>query len=239
MFNGEILYEKMPDSFDIPAAASTAESGSNTNGLGLDLKSFQTTFESNNGYAGNLFTIEAKTDMVVERFDLNAGSTEEGLKVMIYTKFGDYGRNDVDPSQTWRVICSTTVDGQGESNPTHVPAEAVKSVAIKANEKQSFYITFTDTYMKYTSGANLDPDYLSNEDVSLVASAGTQYPFQSYFDNRIWNGNLIYHLGDGTKADIQGRETKVMNPSGQQSSTGAQGNNVYAYGVVSGRQQQP
>ena len=231
MFNGEILYETLSTNF--LGALPSFGSGSNTNALGVESKSFQTTFQSNNGYAGNLFTIQAKTDMVVERFDINAGSTDKGLQVMIYTKFGDYGRSDADPSQQWTEICATTVDGQGESKPTPIPAEAVKSVAIKANEKQSFYITFTEPYMKYTS-AILDPEYLSNEDVSLVASAGTQYPFQNYFANRIWNGNIIYHVGDGTAADIQGRQTKVMNPSGQQSNTGEE--SVYAYGAVSSRQ---
>lgn len=217
-------------------ASSVSEAGGGTNELGVQYKTFHTSFQSNNGFAGNLFTIQAKTDMVVERFDLNVGSTDKGIHVLIYTKFGDYGRVDADPGRYWTEICNTDVDGQGESKPTQVPFEAVKSVAIKANERQSFYITFTANYMKYTTGA-VDPNYLSNEDVSLAASAGTQYPFQGYFPDRIWNGNVVYRLNDLDSADVQGRETEVKSVSGSEQVYAEEGNS-YAYGAVSTRQPQ-
>lgn len=192
----------------VPANTDAAEQDS-----GTSIKEFETTFASNNGYSGNLFTIEAKNDMVVEAFDINAGSTEAGLELRIYTKYGDFSRDDLNPGSTWTQISSTTVDGQGESMPTHVPSEAIRSVAIRAGERQSFYITFTDSHMKYTS-ALLDPNYLSNDDVSLVASAGTQYPFKHYFANRIWNGVIYYKLDGGTTADFQGSDTSVDTTSG-------------------------
>lgn len=219
VFNGEILYELLPPV--ALRAPSTSDGGSWSDNPVINVslaetKSFQTTFASNNGYAGNFFTIQAKVNIVVETFDVNAGSTETGLELKIYTKFGDYSRNDVDPSSTWTEVCVTTVDGQGESKPTHIPSEAVKSVAIKSNERQSFFITFSEPYMKYTSTL-FDPNYYSNEDISFVASAGTQYPFAHYFENRIWNGNIYYQGADGEAADIQGQDTAVASLIGGQS----------------------
>ncbi|CAB9504868.1 Peptidyl-Asp metalloendopeptidase [Seminavis robusta] len=199
VFNGEIFYEVA----FLPQTPSSS--------LPVPSRAFQTTFSSNNGYAGNLFTIEAKTDLIIETFDINAGSREAGLELKIYTKHGDFDRFDFQPSLTWFELCSTTVNGQGESNPTHVPASAVKTVAVKANDRQSFFITFTGPYMKYTS-ALLDPNYLTNDDLSLVSSAGTPHPFTHYFPNRIWNGVIYYQAGSAYDADLQGIDTVVTNP---------------------------
>lgn len=218
VFNGEVLYETLPleavSTRTASDAATWSDNALSDPGLGVETKLFQTTFSSNNGHAGSMFTIQAESDVIVDTFDINVGSSEKGLELIIYTKFGDYNREDVDPSTTWTEICNTTVEGQGESNPTHIPSDAVKSVAIKANERQSFYITFAEPYMKYTSEL-LDPIYLGNEDISLVASAGTQYPFQHYFENRIWNGNIFYRLEDGKNANIQGEDTKIEYPPGR------------------------
>lgn len=155
IFNGEILYEPMPAS-TLSVTGPTA--GTDKTGA---TKMFQTTFASNNGYAGNMFTIQSKTDIVIDTFDLNAGSMDV-LGVQIFTKYGDFDRND-NPTE-WIEICSTQVEGKGESKPTSVPTEAVKSIAIKAHERQSFYITFDSPSMRYTS-ALLDPNYLGNDDV--------------------------------------------------------------------------
>jgi hypothetical protein len=200
--------------------------------LGSKTRTFQTTFASNNGYAGNLFTIHAKSvDLIIETFDIHSGSTVEALELKIFTKYGDFDRSDVDPSSNWHEICNTTVKGQGESVPTHVPADTVRSVAIKANDIQSFYITFTGPHMKYTS-ALLDPNYLTNDDLSVVASAGTQYPFKPYFANRIWNGVIYYQTGIGDSAEVQGFETVVLNP-GEQAAPGEGG--TLGYGEVATR----
>jgi hypothetical protein len=211
VFNGGIFYEILEtETISAPPSPSLPTDGA-LGALGSTMKSFQTTFASNNGYAGNLFTIQAKGDLIIETFAVHSGSTVEGLELKIFTKHGDFDRSDVDPSSNWFEICSTTVTGQGESVPTHVPANTVRSVAIKANDKQSFYITFTGPHMKYTS-ALLDPNYLTNDDLYVVASAGTQYPFKPYFANRIWNGIIYYQTGIGDSAEVQGFETVVANP---------------------------
>ena len=162
IFNGEIFYEPLPASSAMVPSPPLAV---NTDMGQAVAKTFHTTFSSNNGYSGNLFTIQSKTDIVIETFDLNAGSTGM-LDLIIYTKYGDFDRNDV-PSANWIEICSTQVQGEGESKPTHVPKETVQSIAVRANQRQSFYITFTDPVMRYTS-ALLDPNYLGNDDVGKL-----------------------------------------------------------------------
>jgi hypothetical protein len=185
--------------------------------LSDDTESFLTTYVSNNGHSGNLFTIEAKFDMIIETFDVHTDSTSDNLELKIYTKFGDFSRNDDNPSGTWTEIADTTVQGQGEFQPTHVPSKDVSTVAIKANTRQSFYITFTGPYIKYTS-ALVDPDIIQNNHLSFVAGAGAQYPFKYYFPNRVWNGVIYYRLGDDGTADVRGSETAVDEPA---SSSGA------------------
>ena len=164
-FYGEIFYElisERPFLVPLPTSVVNAAGASSLQG---ETRVFETTWASNNGYAGNLFTIQAKTDIILEAFDLNSGSTE-GIGVKIYTKFGGFDRSDIDPASNWIEICSTRVQGRGESLPTHVPAADVKSIAIKGNEKQSFYVTFQGPFMRYTS-ALLDPNYLSNEHLGM------------------------------------------------------------------------
>ena len=231
VFNGEIFYEILDVESIPPFPSPSVLSDDALVAMGSNTKTFQTTFASNNGYAGNMFTIQAKAaDLIIETFDVHTGSKMEGLELKIFTKYGDFDRSDVDPSSNWYEICNTTVNGQGESLPTRIPAETVRSVAIKANSKQSFYITFTGPHMKYTS-ALLDPNYLTNDDLALVASAGTQYPFKPYFANRIWNGIIYYHTEGGDNAEILGVETVVLNPG----NAGMEGESTLGYGEVETR----
>jgi hypothetical protein len=201
--------------------------------LGSEPKEFLTTFRANNGHAGNLFTIEARSDIIIEAFDVHAGSTESNLEFKIYTKYGDFSRQDDYPSSKWTEICSTTIDGQGESKPTHVPSPAIKSVAIKANTRQSFYMTFTSPIIKYTN-ALIDPEYMRTDDIVFVASAGAQFPFKYYFPNRVWNGVIYYKLGDDGTAAIQGSDTMVETPAGGHDSSGEE-QRFWTYGAVARR----
>ena len=216
VFNGKILYEVLPtsSSTDAPTAGPDIPSGKN-NALSTDLalsdsvSSFLTTFVSNNGHSGNLFTIEAKeVDIIVETFAVHTASTNDNLKLKIYTKFGNFSRQDGDPSIAWTEIADTTVEGLGEFQPTHVPSKDVQSILMKANTRQSFYITFTGPYIKYTS-ALIDPNIIQNDHLRFLASAGTQFPFHYYFPNRIWNGVVYYKVGDDGSADLQGSDTAI------------------------------
>lgn len=187
--------------------------------LSANTSSFLTTFHANNGYSGNLFTIEAKVDMIVETFDVHAATKDADMELKIFTKAGDFSDFEDDPELSWIRVANTTVQGQGVSVPTHVPANVVKTVSVKANTKQSFYITFTGPYIKYTNGL-IDSNVLQNDHISFIAGAGTQYPFGSYFLNRIWNGVIYYRVGDDGSADVVGSEAVVKTPMGPLNSEG-------------------
>lgn len=240
MFNGKILYELLPTL--APTATPTAEpvTAWRKNALATDLalndsvSSFLTTFVSNNGHSGNLFTIEAKVDIVVETFAVHTDSTNDNMALKIYTKFGDFSRLDDNPISAWTEMADTIVQGQGEFHPTHVPSKNVRSVLVKANTRQSFYITFMGPYIKYTS-ALIDPNIIKNNDLQFVAGAGTQYPFNYYFPNRIWNGVIYYKVGDDGAADLLGSDTAVEEDARADSGTSDTGNLIWSSASVAPR----
>ena len=150
-----------------------------------------TSFQGGNGQAGNMIDVVPKEQITVQAFDIHTSSFEE-VTVLIYTKEGTY-EGYIHDMSAWTLICHTTLAGAGSSTPTHVPASAVQAVTIEAGATQAFYVTLTESVIRYTNGIIVAED----NNLSITSSAGNRYPFGESFPNRIWNGVLYYTAGTG------------------------------------------
>mmetsp|Transcript_4764 Transcript_4764/g.6891 ORF Transcript_4764/g.6891 Transcript_4764/m.6891 type:complete len:1246 (-) Transcript_4764:33-3770(-) len=167
----------------IPTSESPSRFPSDSNQV---VEQLTTMFAGGNGQAGNMFTIRSSEDIVVTDFDIHTYSTSQ-IEVYIYTKEGEYTGFEQD-SSAWTQICSTRVQGEGSPNPTHISAEAIDSVSIGVGQNQSFYITLSESKIRYTNGIPATDDGI----IQIINSSGNKYLFGIDYPNRIWNGNIYY-----------------------------------------------
>lgn len=153
------------------------------------VEQLMTSFQGGNGQAGNMIDIEATQEITVQAFDIHTYSSAS-VRVLVYTKPGTYVGFDKDISG-WDLICDTTVVGQGSPNPTHIPESAVTPVVIPEGQVQAFYITLTESKIRYTNGIVTADDGI----MTITQSAGKKYPFGDTYANRIWNGVVYYTIG--------------------------------------------
>ena len=152
-----------------------------------------TLFAGGNGQAGNMIQIQASQDIIVTSFDIHTYSNLN-VHVYIYSKPGTFVGFEHDMS-AWTEICDTRVDGQGSPNPTNIPADAVTAVRVEAGETHSFYITLTDSSIRYTNGIITTDDGV----IRFFRSSGNKYPFGADYPNRIWNG-VVHYKTDAVQA---------------------------------------
>ncbi|KAL7541361.1 hypothetical protein ACHAXR_011377 [Thalassiosira sp. AJA248-18] len=128
----------------------------------------------------------------------------------VYTKTGTYEGYEGDivqnangswGSPTWSILGASTVVGQGEELPTHLPIGSLDPVHVLPGQRQAFYVTMTTPEMRYTapmhgeaSGTLFNRSPLGHLEI-LVGSA-VAYPFDEVWSDRIFNGAVVYALGD-------------------------------------------
>jgi hypothetical protein len=131
--------------------------------------------------------------------------------VEVYSKSGThvgFERDDVilnadgtGASNTWDVLGAATVTGNGESGPTYIPIGALDPVFVAAGERRAFYITLTVPEMRYTEprfGEIVGDVFAASPDghVNILIGSALSYPFADTWADRIYNGALVYALGD-------------------------------------------
>jgi Metallo-peptidase family M12 len=179
-----------------------------------------TTFAGGNGQAGNMVEIVASQNIVVTALDIHTYSTQS-VHVFVYMKKGTYVGFEQN-SDAWTAIADTWVEGKGSPNPTKIPAKDVIPVPITAGETYSFYITLTESSIRYTNGAIAARDGA----ITFVRSSGNKYPFGASYPNRIWNGILYYTQGTVSRT-TDGTPVNKSGPSKQIQTTFENGNGSY------------
>jgi len=168
-----------------------------------DEKSITTTWESNNGQAGNMFNIQPWKTIMITSFDLHCEKTEL-VHLKIYMKEGTYIGFEASPASWGDPICETDVIGQGSGNPTPVPDGCFDPITADAFKEYSFYITLTTGDLRYTKINNDDEGdvFVENSDLTVFRGIGVRYEFGGIkgaggvYRPRLWNGDIKYYVED-------------------------------------------
>lgn len=156
--------------------------------------SLATTMASNNQYAGNMFNVEVKNDIVINSFDVNidASAAAGTAHVDVYMKTGSYVGSDTDPYD-WTYVGTDLA--QVASTVDTYTRVAVGDIELNAGQVYSFYIhlaSYEDGHvMRYTNGTS--GAYVENSDLRVYHGVGkTNIAFGSSIANRQWNGRINY-----------------------------------------------
>ena len=227
------LPTKAPTSAIITADPSAAPSDGATESpttLAFTMKKLATTLHGGLKQAGVMFDIRVPSveeggppeGVTILTFEVSTFLTEE-ICVEVYSKEGTHVGYETDvvqgddgswSSPTWSALGAATATGKGEANPTHLPVGAFDHTHIKPGDTQAFYVTMNVPEMRYT-----EPRYNEQTgDVFVESSMGhlqimvgtaKTYPFADSWADRIYNGAVIFALGeveDGTYSEISASE---------------------------------
>ena len=223
------LPTKAPTQAIITAEPTAAASDSTTESpttLAFTMKKLATTLHGGLKQAGVMFDIRVPSveeggppeGVTILTFEVSTFLTED-ICVEIYSKEGTHVGYETDvvqgddgswSSPTWSALGAATATGMGEANPTHLPVGAFDHTHIKPGDTQAFYVTMNVPEMRYT-----EPRYNEQTgDVFVESSMGhlqimvgtaNAYPFGDSWADRIYNGAVIFALGeveDGTYSEI-------------------------------------
>lgn len=149
-----------------------------------------TTTVDNNGQAGNMWRIKARSDIQIQQFEINAGDKEATLVAKVYTKAGDYRGSETRP-EDWILLQDVEIISNGDPALTPLPFLSIP-IVVDSGNTQSFYVTLTTSNLKYTNGNSEENIVASNLDLEVYEGVGKSYPFGNTFRPRIWNGKILY-----------------------------------------------
>jgi subtilisin-like proprotein convertase family protein len=159
-----------------------------------------TTFAGGNGQSGNMFDVMAINELTINSFDVNmdTGVTDD---VEIYFKTGSYAGFQQDPA-AWTLLATVPgVTSAGEGLPT--PLNQSLGVVVAAGETVAFYVTLTtSTGINYTNGSTTGALFASDANLEFYEGDGNAYPFGGNFSPRVFNGNIVYSVGQGASTTI-------------------------------------
>jgi hypothetical protein len=151
--------------------------------------------QDNNGADGNMFEVEAKTQLQITSFDVHfqiGGSYE----VRIYTMAGKYAGSETNQND-WTLLQTTTVQANSAGTLTPLPALGTP-VSLSTGETRSFYITtMNGGKMRYTDGASEGNVFKQDTNLIFFEGVGKRDLFGSTFTPRVWNGRIQYVLPGG------------------------------------------
>lgn len=147
--------------------------------------------------------------LTVVGFEASTSSTDS-VCFEVYSKNGTYDGFELDAqtnangtwsSKTWESLGASTVTGQGAELPTNIPIGALDPVFVEAGGTRAFYITMTEPEMRYTEpvyGEQTGDLFSGSPDghIELLVGSAVAYPFQEAWRDRIFNGAVVYALGD-------------------------------------------
>lgn len=147
-----------------------------------------TTYTSNNGNRGNMFSIVTNKPIFVTSFSGNLNGT--GF-MKVYYKKGSYAGYETKPN-AWILVDSARVTSNGVGVPT--PIDINMSLLLNAGDTFSFYITGNGSGadVNYLDGTAEGAVYSTDGTISILEGVGKEYPFAGTFSPRIWNGTVNY-----------------------------------------------
>jgi len=146
---------------------------------------------------GNMFSITAKENIIIDSFGLIPVSTEgTQVPIEIYYKKGEFlGFETV--SSAWTYLGSDTILSGDKINYVTIP---LGNITISKGQTISFYITSTDYDRLLASSKG--SDVFQNGDLLINPGIMNFYPFDPYFiKNAVWNGIIHYSKTGACKSE--------------------------------------
>lgn len=155
--------------------------------------------------SGNMFDVSVlpveeggpPEGITVLAMEMSTTSTDE-ICVELYSKDGTYVGSEEVPSD-WDMMGAVTVTGQGASEGTRLPLGSMDPVHIGPGERRGFYITTKEPVIRYTQplyGEQAGDVFSKDDSLQIHIGSVNGYNFKGFEQNRIWNGALIYALGN-------------------------------------------
>lgn len=183
-------------------------------------REIETTFDYNLGSGGNMFTVEAKRDILVESLAINSNSRGQG-EVKVYTRQGGYAGH-ISSSQGWQLIYNNPAVTHGRRGEITELGDFQNAVSIKSGDIQSFFVTSTRGLV-YKSGDQEGSPFTSDESLTILQGIGTGSTFSDTVHSpRVWGGIMRYSVapehtcGDGICAMTEGSESCPVDCSGKE-----------------------
>ncbi|MEM6963967.1 MAG: HYR domain-containing protein [Bacteroidota bacterium] len=153
-----------------------------------------TTFNDNNGFAGNMFDVEAigNSSVEINSFDINLNATGASVDVSVWftTTATSFVGNETDVG-AWTLLGSATVISNGTGNPTPIP---LGGLTLAPGDAKGIYVATTNgNFLRYTNGNGNNQNY-SDSNLSIETGIGRGAPAFTggIFNPRVWNGNINY-----------------------------------------------
>lgn len=155
--------------------------------------------------SGNMFDVSVlpveeggpPEGITVLAMEMSTTSTDE-ICVELYSKDGTYVGSEEVPSD-WDMMGAVTVTGQGASEGTRLPLGSMDPLYIGPGESRGIYITTKEPVIRYTSplyGEQAGDVFSKDDSLQIHIGSVNGYNFKGFEQNRIWNGALIYALGN-------------------------------------------
>jgi subtilisin-like proprotein convertase family protein len=164
--------------------------------------SLTTTFDGGNGNFGNMFDVNALSDLTVNSFDVHG---EDGVTfdVDVYAKSGTWVGFETDAAAWTLIGTAPGVVSNGTGVPT--PLGLALDYAMVAGETHAFFVTPQDTStggFAYTNGTVVGSIFAADANMEILEGAGSGIFDGTVFQPRNFNGNLIYSSGSTTSATL-------------------------------------
>jgi hypothetical protein len=161
----------------------------------FETKELETTYESSASYAGAMFDVRARNNVMISSIAFNTFRTDY-VKVQLYTREGRYGGFEDDLSG-WTPLADVAIKGRGLGNPTTIPEGAFEPVPIRRGETRSFYVTADGPDLRVARGRSEGEPFAVNSDIVISVGVGKRYPIDEGTGSpRVWNGSIRYHVVD-------------------------------------------
>jgi len=161
----------------------------------------ETTFDSDSGLAGNMFSIVAKKDIVIRGFHIHMMPLQS-TPLLVWKKDGSYKGFEHD-KESWKLLMNLNVTGSGIGYPTKIIPSSFEPFTVYTAELVSLYITLDRIGLRYTLGSSEGGPTSTNKDMTILEGNGIEYPFGNIYSPRIWNGVIVYDvLSDTSPAPV-------------------------------------
>ena len=155
-------------------------------------ESITTTFEDDNGFAGNMFdvTVTGPSQVVIDGFDIHVDESGEEALISVYVRNGSYVGAE-SSAEGWTLVGTQTVTSAGDGNPTPLN---IGNILLESGLQYGVYVTVTDyaVGMNYTEGNNVYSD--GNLTITTGIGKGDPDFTGEEFEPRTWNGTIYYHI---------------------------------------------
>ena len=180
-----------------PATCGTCPAAS----LTLEKKSLGTDMDGNVEWFGSMFNVEVKSNITVTSLSFHTASTDS-VAVKVYTKKGTYdvASGSDHRASDWTLISNTTVQGQGFTNATRIPAADFDELKLKEGDIQAFYVdagSVKNVILSGNSHASLQLHgmWSENRDLAILTGSAVTGSFAGSYPLYAWNGAIHYSIG--------------------------------------------